>query len=628
MSSRESICPHGQDLSALLDGELTASQAAVVEEHLAHCPQCAREFNALGRVRRAVRAQPVGEVPDLVGSIVERLHDETVRSARRREWNVRARVASTAAVAAAILLAGVSFLGGDDPPQLALASQIAEDVRARARTLDAYRATYSIVERGFHKRVDERRFSAEVLFDAPESYRLTIADNTTYPNHAWPSNDVELIAGPHRWWIKEPSSCPPESLPGCDGSGSTIEQRSHIERLPFDGTIGLPTDLILPLKTLADSPSFRVDGRSEVAGRSAIEISLPYRQAVPLVASLQEGGLWRSFYPSDPVDLWIDESTGFPLQFRVRAGDSAERRIWAERLRYDDQPGGVLLDVRANDFSEPRGFAPRTFAAPSQGISSSGRFSGTSFGSVADELRPADVAGLEPFRAGTTEDGQEVLTYAEGMAWLKIVGTSPPERFTTAQLLSEEIRLANGTWAYYLPATTRQGRSLEMFGDGSRLLLETNLRRATALRIAASIDFDGRRLDGGISNRSRFAPERVSPEDLEELAFVRSPTYLPPRYTARAAYTSRTTTGMSATTYYRGPESEYDGLGIRITEERGVDFLLPTAEESVNLKVGSLELRWFPERGEVEWLEGDVHTSIAAPSFPRSTLLRIAQGLR
>lgn len=628
MSSPETVCPNGQDLSALLDGELAAPQALIVEEHLAQCPQCAREFHALGRVRRAVRAQPVGEIPDLVGSIVERLNDETSRSAKRREWNVRARIAATAAAAAAILLGGTYLPVGDNAPQPALASQIAEDVRARARTLDAYRATFTIVERGWDERVDERRFSAEVLFDAPENYRLTITDDTTYPSDEWPSNDVELIAGPHRSWIKEPSSCPPESLPECDKLGSTIEERSHIERQPFDGTIGLPTDLILPLKTLSDSPSFQVDGRSEVAGRSAIEISLPYRQAVPLVASLQEGGLWRSFYPTDPVDLWIDETTGFPLEFRVRAGGSAERRIWAERLGYDDQPGGVLLDVRANDFSEPRGFAPRTFAAPSQGISSSGRFRGASFGSVADELRPADVAGLEPFRAGTTEEGQEVLTYAKGMAWLKIVGTSSPDFSTTAQLRSEEILLANGTWAYYLPATTRQGRSLELFGDGSRLLVETNLQRATALRIAGSIDFEGRRLDGGISKRSRFAQQRVSPEELEEIAFVRSPTYMPSRYTARAAYTSRTTSGKSATVYYRGPESEYDGLGIRITQSSGVEFLLPSAEESVNLTVGSLELRWFPERGEVEWFEGDVYTSIAAPSFPRSTLLRIAQGLR
>ena len=85
---------------------------------------------------------------------------------------------------------------------------------------------------------------------------------------------------------------------------------------------------------------------------------------------------------------------------------------------------------------------------------------------------------------------------------------------------------------------------------------------------------------------------------------------------------------MSATVFYRGPESEYDGLGIRITQEQGVELLPPSPEEGVQLETNASEVRWFPERGEVDWIKDGVYTSISAPSFPRFILLRIAESLR
>ena len=401
-----------------------------------------------------------------------------------------------------------------------------------------------------------------------------------------------------------------------------------MQRQPFEGTIGLPTDLVLPLKTLADTPLFRVEGRSDVAGRPAVEISLAYRQAVPLIDSLQSGGLWRDFYPSDPVKLWIDEATGFPLKFSVRADNSDERRIWAERLGYFDGPDQILLEVTASDFSEPRGFPPHTFSGPTRGIESSGWFDATKFSTVADQLAPSDVAGLRPFRAGTTRSGQEILSYAKGMAWLKIIETPTKNSPPATDLRAEEIRLPDATWAYYLPATARQGRSIEMFGAQSHLVLETNLPRSAAVRMASALDFEASRLDGRTADRSSFELQRVDPEAIDRLGFVRSPTFLPTGYTARAAYTSRRANNMSATVFYRGAESEYDGLGIRITQARGVDLLPPSPEEGVQLKTNESNLRWFPERGEVDWISDGVYTSISAPSFPRSTLLSISESLR
>lgn len=627
MSSREALHPQKADISAFLDGELETAQQASIKEHLATCPSCARDLEALGNVRRIVRTQPVGDVPDLVDAIVGRIAGENSGGARRQEWSIRLRIASTAAVAAAVLLFGASLPGGDDPPQVASAAQIAEKVRTEARSLRAFRASYSIVERGWDERVGTRRFSAEILFDSPESYRLTIADDTSYPSDVWPTNDVKLVAGARSWWIREPTSCPPKSLPTCAGAGSRIEERAHVAREPFDGTIGLPGDLILPLKTLADSPTFSIQGREEIAGRSTVRISLPFRQTVPLVSALQEGGLWRSFYPSDPTEVWIDEATGFPMRFRVRADDSADRRVWAERLGYGDGPGQILLVVSANDFSEPTVFPPDTFSTPKTDLTSSGRFQRMPFSEVPGSFVPEDVAGLDALRAGSSGD-RTIVSYAKGMAWLKVVASPVGRSPATANPRSEEIRLSNGAWAYYLPATSEQGRSIEMFGDEAHLRVDTNLPRATARRVAASIAFDARRLTGNDVQRSDFAQTRVAPEDLEDIAAYRSPAYLPPGYTVRAAYTSRRTSGMSVTTYYGGPESEFDGLGIRITQERGVDLLPPAPEEGVRLRFGDLVVRWFPERGEIDWIANGSYTSISAPSFSRSVTLRIAQSLR
>jgi outer membrane lipoprotein-sorting protein len=629
MSSREQLHPAGPDLSAWLDGELNASEALVVEEHLQTCDECARTIEELGAVRRIVRAQPAGDVPDLVEEILSEVEYESrpEHEAPRSEWRVRARLASISAVAAAALLFGVVLQTDDTPSQVALASQIAEKVRSEARSVDAYRATFNIVERGWDERVGTRRFSAEVSFEAPESYRLTITDDTDYPNPRWPANDVELIAGPKSWWIKEPSSCPPESLPACAGRGTAIQTRSHVQREPFDGTVGLPTDLVLPLKTLADDPTWEVLGREEVVDRTAFRISLSYRQAVPLVEALQAGGLWRSFYATDPVSLWIDEETGVPLKFRVTASDSYERRIWANRLGYEDRPGLVLLQATAGDFSQPKRFAPATFDAPDSLLKSSGRFQGAPFSGVSTGITPERVAGLKRSRAGFS-GVQRIISYAQGMAWLKISGAPLGTTPATGDPRSEEIRLRNDSFAYYLPATSDRGRVIEIFGDTTQIRIETNLPSSTARRVASSIEIEGERLEGNEVSRSSFAMKRVSPEALENLRFVRTPSYMPEGYTARAAYKSKRSTGRSATVYYRGAESEWDGLGIRITQESGVDLLPPSPEEGVSLTSGGLDVRWFPERNEIDWISGGVYRSIAAPSFSRSTLLRIVHGLK
>ncbi|MDQ4095346.1 MAG: zf-HC2 domain-containing protein [Actinomycetota bacterium] len=627
MSSRNAEKSHvGADLSALLDRELDVERAETVRSHVSECARCRRELEEITRVRRALRTAPAAEVPDLVGPILERLPAARGRGMTNREWRIRLRIAAVAAAVTAVSLVGVWLPGPNEPSQTALATTVVEEVRAGARSLDTYRATFSIVERGWHETVDQRRFSAEVNFKAPQSFGLSIADHTDYPAGDWPANDVELVANPRAWWISEPSSCPPTALPGCLGEGVDREERRLLNRRPFDGTIALPTDLVLPLQTLADNGGFDVERAGTIQGRPTLHITLPLREAMPLVSSLQTGGSWRTFYGDDRVDLWLDEATSFPLRFEVRADGSSARRAWARAEGYDDRDGELLLEVRATDFSEPSRFAPETFWVPDRGTTADARFEARSFDRLADGLAPTETFGLRPFRAGRSGD-QTVLSYSEGMTWLKV--THDRARTRSVDPTSEEISLGAGRWAYYQPATSARGRSVELLGKNERVLVESNLPRAQLFDVATSIDVAGHKATPRSGKRLGLAITRVDLADLEGLGFVRLPGFLPEGYRAAAAYTSRTPAGArSATVLYRRPEAEYDALGIRLKQSEDVDLLLPSPEDAVHVVRDGLRMRWFPRRGEIDWVDDGVYTSLSAPSLSRATLVEIAVSLQ
>jgi hypothetical protein len=307
-----------EEISARLDGELDDATALDIAEHLETCAECRAEEELVRAARRAVRVYPVEEVPDLTATIMQAVAADGPKLRRRSEWTVRLKFATVAVVIAAPVLSGVTLprhRGGGD---IASASEITAGVRSAALSLDTYRASFDIVERGWHPDIPERHFSAELWFEAPEKLRMLVSDFTTYPSRAWPKNNVELVANPRKWWIEEPSQCPQAALPACSVRwGPPIEDRTIVDRQPFDGTSDLPTDIIVPLETLVSSNEFEVLGQARVAGRDSYRVELPYREAVPLVGALEAGGSWRPFNPIDQVELWIDKTTWFPLEFKV-----------------------------------------------------------------------------------------------------------------------------------------------------------------------------------------------------------------------------------------------------------------------------------------------------------------------
>ncbi|HWC15005.1 MAG TPA: zf-HC2 domain-containing protein [Actinomycetota bacterium] len=612
------------DISAFVDGELRTDRHDEVEDHVASCRSCAAEESSIRSVRKLLRVQAIEDVPDLTHAIMARIPAPKPRAG----WTERFRVGAIAAAASALVVFGSTLPFDRDGGDVAAAGEISRLVRDAARSLEAYRARFSIVERGWHPEVPVRRMTARLDFAAPENLRLQLTDRTDYPDAEWPRNDVTLIAASDTWWIREPSSCPEAALPHCASPttwAGVVETRRVTNREPFDGASPLPTDIIVPLETLAAAEGFEVRERATVAGRAAYRLTLEYRQAVPLVGAIQQGGAWRELHPLDRVDLWIDTETWFPLRFRVVAGDSPDRDWWSTRHGVDDEPGDVLLEVRARGFSEPDGFPPGTFRAPSSGITRDGGFRPAV---VSGDLATLDPPGLQLYRSGTAADGSRLVAYASGMSYLKVVrsrGALSPEAAHTG----EEISLGSRGVGYYLPATETAGRRLEIRTTRGVLQLHTNLSRATLIDVASQLHLRGRAAPVVVERAGGVSTTRIDPAMAFEQRFAARPTYLPDGYSVVNATVSRAADGVtSVTAYLRRSEGEFDGAGIRLVQAAPVRFLPPSSEEFVEVALGHVRGRWSTERSELEWIDGRFYRAVAVPSADLYTAIRIARGLR
>ena len=607
------------ELSARLDGEVDEATARALDEHLASCRACRAHAKLLESVRRAVRAQPAEPVPNLTRPILGRVRAEVSKTSARAEWGSRARIAGIAAAAAALVI-GVSLPWVRPTRDAAAASEIAHAVRARARSLRAYQASFRITERGWNRLVPVRHFSAEVSYEAPEDLRVSIRDETLYPGpYAWPQNNVDLIANAHRSWIRAPLSCPPAALPGCAAQTRT-EVRTVVHREPFDGTTVLPTDIIVPLETLASSGGFRVLGEKRVLGRDAYHVVLPYREAAPLVTALEAGGSWRSYRPFDRVELWIDKRSWFPLRFEIRPGASGGSR--------------PLLAVTATSFSQPGHLNADMFRSPRGGVIRSSGFEPRPFARVAGPYTPSFVAHLSRYRAGVTRRRQPIVAYADGMTWLKEVVDKAPAAPALYQAGAEEVALGRGRFGYYQPATigpavTPLERRVDIYGRGVHVQLQSNLSRATLLRVARSVAVAGRRIRRVTHLGRGVTLRRLSPPEIANLSWAELPAYLPGGYRLTGASLSRLGHKTATlTAYFRSAEADFDGFGVRVTESPSIRFVPPSAERLQAVSIDHTVGRWSQERGELEWIDGGIYRAVAAPSFDLRTVVRIAASLK
>lgn len=599
----ESTCSRFRaELSARIDGDVDPTITDELEAHLQKCEHCSAFEGDLHSLRRTLRLAPVGNVPDVVDRVMLAVGRESTR--RRRE--LRLKLASIAAAAAALIVLASSLPLFDPEPQVANAAEVTRRAFSTARTLDSYQATFDIVERTWHPDVPERRFRAKVWYRAPERLRLRIRDHSDLPPGTWPLNDVDLIAQPRRSWIREPYSCPAQALPGC-AIEAGVEERSVVGRQPFDGTSTAPSEILVPLETLATSDAFTVAGPERIEGLDALHVVLTYRQAYPLIEALQVGGSWAPLFPLDRVDLWLERDSSFPLRFEVSRPGLEAPILEVNAVGFDAalSPKGDLFDAPGRGNIRRAGFRERALELP-------------------ERATPAHLAGLNPHRSGLT-GGNRIVTYTNGMTYLKVTaGSAPPQQDA---LLAEAVELRPGSFGFYRPAQPHLPRRVEVNGPDLTVRLESNLRREELLRVAASLPLNGLR-----PRRIHLGTTKVIPltaEDLDELPLAQHPTQLPPGYGPLSAQMRRSPSGTEVTTVIFASESAWEGSEIRLFQSSKVSMLPPSSENLIAVTVKGSPGRWSAERGELEWIDREgIYRSIAAPSFDLYSVVAVAESLR
>jgi outer membrane lipoprotein-sorting protein len=643
-------------ISERMDGErLSPRLTAAVERHVADCTACAAFEAGAWKLREAARFEVAPAVPDLVDSImasVQREREERAPTrlrllpggrARRPLLPDRIRLAPVAAALAVGLVVGSLAVGGpwQRPEGLSVdAAEVTRGVAAAATTLSSYQARFAVTEYHFAPDVPVREFSMNVWFQAPERFRLDVVDHTQYPSKDVTPTDLELIVNGSSWYSVGPSACP---IDVCPPRQTVVENR-----VPFSSTTPAPTDLILPVTSLADANQLEVVGRGNLLGRPAIEVRLPFDLAEPLFPFLSLGGSWRPFFGSDQVDLWLDATSWLPLSYAVYPAGGRERDEWALRFglpsESPDQP--IFQVVALSVDRQPPGAGtfriPQTSGGTDQGAKPVSIFQASEETGFRP-IEPEDVDGLSMYQvvlppASTSkgEPPQTLITYSKGLAWLKLGETrdwTSNTLYGPVSLQAEEVSLANGSVAYYEPATADHGRRLSIHAVGTDLYVETNLSRDMLLNVAGSLRVTGIPIPATWAVRT--SPEGVTERVTLAQAAAETPftimlpgsDALPAGYSVASAEIVRLHQGTALNVYFQQQDTDLGTGPIRLHEE--VATKLPPASSAAQseVEVRGVIGRWTPDRNQLEWVEQGVYLSLDAGGLSLADLLAVAASL-
>lgn len=632
-------------LSERMDGEhLSRHVDHALEQHLTTCAAC-RAFEAGAyKLREHARIGLAPAVPDLVEPIMAAVEAEARHGSRvgplrapapRRGLLPRLAPAVTAGLVGVIV--GSLAMGGPwSREHSATALDVTEGVAAAAARLDAYRASFSIVERNLAPDVPRRDLSMEVWFHAPERFRLDVTDHTVYPSAAYSPTDLRLLVDGSTWYARSPSPCP---TTGCPPTETLVTNRT-----PFSSAAAAPTDLVLPVTTLSDDEGVTVLGTGTLLGRQALRVEMRFERAAPLFPFLQLGGTWRPFFPDDRVVLWLDAKTWSPLAWSVYPAGGPERAQWELRFGLPEEPADApILEVEAVAVSQKAPPAavfavPTTAGAVDQGATAV-PLDAVERQAGYEPVEPAEVDGLSLYQVVLPSDpagkaGDTVLAYSRGMQWLKVGESHSWEGDSLLGPVgphAQEVALTGGGVAYYEPATEDHGRRLAIHTSESDLYLETNLSRDALLRVASSLPLKGLSLpqDWRVRETPDGTIERVSLEDAA--AAVPFELLLPqtlPEGTALAAVELlELGNAVGVTAYFQAEDVALGSGEIRVHLEQTEELPPTTAPEQQTVEVRGVEGRYTPEAARLEWIEGGVYVSIEAPGLELTDLLALASSV-
>jgi hypothetical protein len=632
------------DLSAAVDGELDAGRVGPLDAHLDACPTCAAFLARLTSLRQRLRFEPVGSVPDVAPRVLDTIQARPPARPAARPGAApapparprRRRGRRLLPVAAAFLcgaVVGATFigLGGGGPGQVALADLPARVVAAQ-RTLTSLAADVSLVERGWHPDIPERRFTGRLRYRAPEQLALELADRTAYPSPAWVPGDLALVVTGDRWWTRGPRNCPVEAQPRC--TPSTPRVRLVERREPFADATPVPLDLVTPVRSFTPAGAATPLGSRRVAGRAASGVATTAAQVTPLLSALAPAGSLqpagagnlRMPHPSDRVELWLDDTALVPLALRVTVAPGAERRAWAAAHGYRDRPGQVVLELSLSRVSLNRPLEAAAFPPPPAGALAEdagfrdpgvepGRSRAAAAGAAV--AGPAWLpAGFRPYRAGVAGGPPgptvAVRTWTDGRAWVKLRATRdwPGGRlFGDLGQLVRPAGLGAGV-AYW----SEDGTRVAVHGAGVDLLVTGSLGGADLARVAASLPVAGRPVPAGWAE----AATSTLPE-----AAAADPGLRIPRNLAGFAAPAVRVDGRTVTLAYAGPGSR----GFLLVQEPGRRLSPPLDDDPVGVRLRGANGRWSRGRGELEWVEQARTFVLRSTTISLEELLALAASL-
>jgi len=714
--------------SERMDGGRSAvALAEALDAHVETCPACAAFADGAQRVRELARITVAEPVPDLVGPIMQRISLEAGRGrARPARWRLRAVDAAdiarpetirtdpartaprpapepapgraprrrprrrreafqlgTALIAGALVGSlvtgtgpGVVTQSGRPVPAAAIPNRVVQ-AAAAVRT---FHATYAVTEWHFRPAVPVRRFTANVWFEAPERFRLDLADHTAYPAKGWAGNDASLVVNGSRWYRSGPGPCPMSAYPSCPDVATQVQRVDH--RAPFSAAAAVPTDAVVPVQALADSSALHVLRTGRVLDRPAVEVELPYARARPLFSLLHEAGAWRPFHPRDRVHLWLDRAGWFPLRYVVLPDPSPARARWAARQGLPFEPASSEIfeaSATALDLGTPR---PGLFAVP--------RGPSTSEGATSVLLRDLDThwdlapvipertAGLDLYRvvvapdpapqgrlpftdeavAGSADAGgaprgqppgnsdgpragfhalvppstHAVISYSRGLTYLNLRERrstgKEPEAFGVSST-AEEVRLPGGGSALFDAGTGSGGHHLAFHAGRVDVSIESNLAKKDLLEVAGSVAASRREVPRTwVDQRSHGgSTTRVSLDEARsEVPFaIPLPEALPAGYRLTAVERVDVA-GVRGVTLYFATETGSTGLRLHLEPASGLPAASSARQYSV--RVGGATGRFTPSRNLLEWVADGVYFSLDGAGRGLSSLLSIGASLR
>ncbi len=571
--------------------------------HLAGCTGCRTFAMSADDLRRALRFEPVGRVPDVARAVDRALVAEAPAAAPRRRAPRRAAIA---ALAAGVVI-GATLVGvGDERPEPVAADELPARVAAAQGAVDGLQAEVEMVERGWSPRVPERRFAGTLDYRAPESLALRWEDLTAYPSGAWRADDVELLTDGRSWVATGVPDCRPDAQPECTPPS---RERALTGRPPFSEDGPVPLELIVPVRSFATTDTARVVGPGEVAGRPTVEVEVLAAQVGPLLEGLRPAGNLRRVNDTDLVHLSLDAELMVPLQIVVRASADPRRQAWAERQGYADHAGLVVLQVEVTDL-DLRPPAAATFVPPTTGSASD---AGYRDGAPGVALDPPTPAGFSVHRVGRIVGATPVgvWSWSDGRAWIRLTAT--------------EAWAGPGLFGDLGPLVRAQGTSVGdayVSADGHRVGLH-----------GASVDLA---VDGSVS-----ADELLAVVEHLGVRAAPLPRDWPEQRTARPAAVRRALPGALAlrAAGFGPPAARLEGDSVvqfasgagdrrlLLVQLPGFTITPPSESDYETLTVRGHPGRYTPGTEQLEWVEDGRVMTLRGTGLTRDELRGVAEQL-